>query len=191
MTVLPAAMGNFRGKYRVRVPGRSGIEPPRQAVLPDVEMFAEPNLLGFGGEPFELRVVDHVIERQEPPEIDGRIGDPAVPNVGNPQFPIDALVGDPTGPRAVLGGDDWNLLVHGKFQVHEALNKAPGPAVMHVEIIGVLNAGEHTAMETDHRNPLGVFPAPPERFKVFFTLSQMSNHGVSVMRALSVSRYVT
>ena len=114
-----------------------------------------------------------------------------MPNVGNPQLPVDALVGDPTGPRAVPGADDWNLLVHGKFEAHEVLNEARRAEVVRVEIIHVLSAGEHTAMETDHRNPLGVFPAPPERFKVFFTLSQMSNHGVSVMRALSVSRYVT
>ena len=44
--------------------GRPGIEPPRQAVLPDVQVFAEPNLLGFGGEPFQRRMVDHVIECQ-------------------------------------------------------------------------------------------------------------------------------
>ena len=114
-----------------------------------------------------------------------------MPDVGHPQFLVDALVGDPTGPRAVLGADDWNLLVHRKFQVHEVLNEARRAEMVSVEIIGVLNAGEHTAMETDHRNPLGVVLTPTERFQVFFTLSQMSNHGVSVMRALSVSRYVT
>ena len=99
------------------------------------------NLLGFGGEPFQLRVVDHVIKRQEPPEIDGRVGDPAVPDVGNPQFPVDALVGDPTGSRSVLGADDWNLLVHGKFQVHEVLNEARRAEMVRVEIIGVLQRG--------------------------------------------------
>ena len=62
---------------------------------------------------------------------------------------------------------------------------------MSVEIIGVLRAGEHAAVEADHRNPLGVFLAPPERFECFFPATQMSNHGVSVIRALSVSRYVT
>ena len=134
-------MGNFKGEIPGEIPGRPGIEPPRQAVLPDVEMFAEPNLLGFGGEPFQLRVVDHVIERQEPPEIDGRVGDPAVPDVGHPQFLVDALVGDPTGPRAVLGADDWNLLVHGKSQVHEVLNEARRAEMVSVEIIGVLQRG--------------------------------------------------
>ena len=71
-------------------------------------------------------MVDDVIERQKPPEIDGRTGIAPVPDVGNPQLPVDALVGDPAGSRAVLGADDRNGLFHGKFQVHEALNEAMG-----------------------------------------------------------------
>ena len=69
---------------------------------------------------------DHVIERQEPPEIGPRIGKSPVADVGNAQLPVDALVGDPAGPRTVLAANDGNGLFHGKFEVHETLNEAPG-----------------------------------------------------------------
>ena len=158
-------------------PGRAAVNPMRQPIVRHAVMRTEPNLLILGREPFELWALDHVIERQEPPEIDGQAGVSSVPDVGNPQLPVDALVGDPADARAVPGADDGNGLVHGKAEVHEALNEARRSAVMHIEIIGVLRAGEHAAVEADHRNPLGVFLAPPELFECFFPATQMSNHG--------------
>ena len=120
---------------------------------------------------------DDVIERQEPAKIDGRIGEPPVADVGNAQFPVDALMGDPAGLRAIHAANNRNRLFHGKFEVHEALNETLCAAMMRMEISGVLGTGEHTAVETDHCNPLGVLRFPSEPFKVFFTLSQMWNHG--------------
>ena len=153
-------------------------------------MFAVPNFLVFSREPLQFGMIDNVIERQEPPKIARRIGKSPVPDVGNPQLPVDALVGDPAGLRAVLGADDRNGFFHGKFQIHETLNKARRLLWVSVEISHVLRAGEHTAMETDYCNPLSIFLFPSERFECFFPATQMSNHGVSVMRVLSVSRYV-
>ena len=85
--------------------------------------------------------------------------------------------------RAVLWTDDGNGFFHGQLQVHEALNEARGLLWVSVEKSGVLRAGEHAAVEADHRDPLGVFLAPSERFKVFFPATQMNDHGVSVVMA--------
>ena len=172
-------------------PGRATINPFRQLVLRDADSCAVENLFLFGREPFEFCVFDDVIQRQEPPEIGSRIGKSAVPDVGNPQLPIDALVGDPAGLRPIHAANDGNGLFHGQFEVHEGLNETLCPAMMGMEVSGVLGTGEDAAVETDHGNPLGVFRVPPERFECFSPLSQMRNHGVSVViRVLSVSRYV-
>ena len=143
-------------------------------------MRTELDLLVLGREPMEVGVFDDVIQRQEPTEIDGGIGESPVADVGNLQRPVDALVGDPADSRAVLGTDDGNGLFHGKSPGHEALNEARRAEGVRVEIGGVLSAGEHAAVEADHRDPLGVFLAPSERFKVFFPATLMSNHGVSI-----------
>ena len=74
-----------------------------------------------------MRVVDDVIERQEAPEIDARVGKFPVADVGNPQLPVDALVGDPAGPGAFLTTEDGNGLFEGKFQGYETLNEALRP----------------------------------------------------------------
>ena len=170
-------------------PGRSTINPFGQLVLRDADSCAVKNLFLFGREPFQLCVFNDVIERQEPPEIGPRIGKSAVPDVGNPQLPVDALVGDPAGFGSIHATNDGNGLFHGKLEVHEVLNETLCPAMMRMEISGVLGTGEHTAVETDHCHPLGIFRVPPERFECFFPLSQVSNHGVSfVIRVLSVSR---
>ena len=112
---------------------------------------------------------DDVIQRQEPPEIGPRIGKSPVADVGNAQLPVDALVGDPAGTGAVLAANDGNGFFHGKFQVQEALNEAPGLFGVRVAIGHVLGACEHTAVETDQGHPLGVLRVPPERLQVFFT----------------------
>ena len=96
----------------------------------------------------------------EPPETDGGIGESPVPDVGKLQRPVDALVGNPADSGAVLRPDDGNGLFQGKSPGHEALNEACGLLWMSVEKIGVLRAGEHPAVEADHRDPLGVFLVP-------------------------------
>ena len=147
-----------------------------------------PNFFLFGREPFEVGVFDDVIERQEPPEIGSRIGKFPVPDVGNPQLPVDSLVGDPAGSRAVLAANDRNGLFHCKFEVHETLNEAMRPAGMRIEISHVLRAGEYAAVETDHRNPLGVFLFPSERFEVFFPATQMRNHEYGFLSLYEISK---
>ena len=160
-------------------PGGSTINPFGQLVLRDTDSCAVKNLFLFGREPFQLRVFNDVIQGQEPPEIGPRIGKSAVPDVGHPQLPINALVGDPAGLRPIHAANDGNGLFHGKFQVHEGLNETLCPAMMGMEISGVLGTGEDAAVETDHGHPLGIFRVPPEPFECFFPLSQMRNHGVS------------
>ena len=77
-------------------------------------MRTELDLLVLGREPMEVGVFDDVIQRQEPPDIAWGIGASAVPDVGNLQRPVDALVGDPAGPCAVLGTDDGNGFFRGR-----------------------------------------------------------------------------
>ena len=84
--VGPPAKGNFKWKYRATHPAAPPLNPVRQPTVRHAVMRTEPNLLILGREPFEVRVVDHVIERQEPPEIDGQAGVSSVPDVGNPQL---------------------------------------------------------------------------------------------------------
>ena len=120
-------------------------------------MRTELDLFVLGREPMEVGVFDDVIQRQEPTDIEGRIGEAPVADVGNLQRPVDALVGDPADSRAVLETDDGNGLFHGKSPGDEALNEARRAEGVRVEISGVLSAGEHAAVEADHRDPLGVF----------------------------------
>ena len=144
-------------------------------------MGEELDLLTLGREPFELGVVDDVIQRQEAAEIGVGIGGAAVPDDGNLQRLVDGLVGNPACERLAVGwADAGNGFFHGMVQVPETLNEACAAGVMGVKKGGVLGAGEHAAVEADHRDPLGILRGPSEGFKVFFPASQMNDHGVSL-----------
>ena len=112
---------------------------------------------------------------------------PAIPDVGNSQRLVDGLVGDPAGARgAVRRADTGYGFFHGKFQVHEALNEARDTRMVGVKKSGVLAAGEHAAVEADHRNPLGIVRAPTEGFQVFFPAAEVTDQWV----VLGVGRHL-
>ena len=138
-----AGDGECQMKIVDDVAGRPAVNPLGQAVERDAVMGAELDLLVLGRKPMEVGVVDDVIQRQEPPEIAGGIGESPVADVGNLQRLVDALVGDPADSGAVRGTDDGNGLFHGQLQVHKALHKAmsPGRVGVGVKKSGVLAAG--------------------------------------------------
>ena len=75
------------------------VEPGRQHAPGDPRGGQRVHLLGLGRKPRRARTFEQVVERQQPPQHDLRRGGRAVPDVLDPEHPVQAPPGDPADPE--------------------------------------------------------------------------------------------
>ena len=109
----------FQGKVARLALCAVAVFPVRQHGPVDAERHQPLHLVGLGGEPSEARLLDEVVERQQPPHehLGGRILAATVAYVGNAKRPIEGLAGEEDGARAA--GKDGPLVLDGELLVDE------------------------------------------------------------------------
>ena len=118
-----------------------------------------------------MRMFEQVVERQQPPQHDLRRGGPAMPDVLDPEHPIDPPRRDPAEPepRAVPRLLDRVLTAPSDEAVRE---RRIGPA----DEGEVLRAEEHAAVQADERQPLRLAAGPAVRHQRSRPIVEMSDH---------------
>ena len=81
--------------------GAAGVDAFRKQLGVYAELLEAGNLLLLGGQPGQVRMVQHEVERQQPSPGNLNRGLPAVTDVGNSQFAVDGLAEDPANPPVV------------------------------------------------------------------------------------------
>ena len=134
-------------------------------------------------------MIEHEIERQQPPPGDFQRGRPAVTDGGDLQLPVDLLAEDPADPAAVGDGLRRYRLV-GNACPEQRLDKAVGAGLGVSEESLDLVPGEQARVQADQSDPLGLLPGEAKRPQQFFPSLQMGNqgslglgHGVSMPEA--------
>ena len=87
--------------------GGSPVDPDRQESALDAERLERGDLLVLGREPRQIRVLDHVVEREAAAHQHLGRGGPAVANVLGAERAVDPPCADPADPPALnrlLGG---------------------------------------------------------------------------------------
>ena len=111
------------------------------------------HLFRFGRQPCQLRVLQDVVEREKPPHYNSQAGFPPIPDILDPQCPVDGLAQYPA---------------------------RPGPPGKHKVFVLDRRPREDATMQTHERDPLR-FPArPAERFQCFLPATQVLDHGSPV-----------
>ena len=117
-------------------------------------------------------MVQHEVERQEPPpgDFNGRL--PAVTDVGNSQLAVDGLAEDAANMAAVSqgGGCHWSA---GKTEIEKRVNKALRcGAAGSQENLGLV-AGEQARVQADQRDPFGLLEGEAKGLQQFFSSFQV------------------
>ena len=81
--------GQFQGKVAGLFPHGSLIDAVGNPLAVDAQHNQNIRLLRLGRKPGQLRVFQHIVEREQPPEHDGILRFPAVTDVLNSQRPVD------------------------------------------------------------------------------------------------------
>ena len=118
------------------------------------------DLLVLGGEPGQVRALDHNVETQEAPG-ENLIGpEAAVTNVLDPQGPV-----EPSRRNVAEAGPGMEVRV-GVLPSDpgrdEAAHETMRDVGRDVEAVGVLSPREDAAVEADEGEPLCLAPRPPE-----------------------------
>ena len=83
--------------------GAPVVDSFRQQLGVDPELGEAGDLLLLGGQPGQVRMVQHEVERQEPPAHNFNGSLPAVADIVKAQFPVDGLAEDPVDSAGVYG----------------------------------------------------------------------------------------
>ena len=136
------------GKVPILRADRALVESARQHVLGDSRPGQRVHLLALGREPRGVRMFEHVVERQQPPQHDLGRGGPAMPDVFGPEHPIDSPRRDAAEPEP--GAVPRLFDGVSAAPPHEAVGERRiGPA----DEGEVLGAEEHAAVQADQRQP--------------------------------------
>ena len=121
-------------------------------------------------------MVQHEVERQEPPahDFNGRL--PAVADVGKTQFAVDGLAEDPVDSPRVHG-----LGIGYRPAGYASVEKCPNKTLcctsgQSQESTGLV-AGEESGVQADQSDPLRLEAGETKRPQQFFSSLQVSNHG--------------
>ena len=106
--------GQFQGKVAGLFPHGSLIDAVGNPAAVDAQQLKETDFFLLGRKPGKLRVFQNVVEREQPPEHDGIIHIPAVPDVLNSQLAVNLFVENPTRPRSA--GKDGPVVLHRLYQ---------------------------------------------------------------------------
>ncbi len=128
--------------------GGSPVDPDRQESALDAERLERADLLVLGRQPRQIRVLDHMVEREEAAHQHFLGGGPAVANVLGAERAVGPPGEDPADPPAPK-----HLLLRQPLVRHGADEPERLPAV-EAEMGRELGAGEHAAVEADERDPL-------------------------------------
>lgn len=136
----------------------------------DAEMLEATHLLGLGGQPGHLRVLQHVVQREQATDQDLRRGDPPVADVLSAQRPVETPAEDPAHLSAFDG------VLGDRPLPDQGTDEAQRPPAVDLKVKAKLRSGEHVRVQAHQGDPLG-FPArPAERLQGFLPDSQMSDH---------------
>ena len=126
------------------------VETVRQRVLRDPRGFQRADLLRLGREPRASPMFEDVVERQQPPQRHLRCRGPAMPDVLDPERPIQGPRRDPAQPEP---GPIPRLLDRRlAAPPHETVGQR---RIRPADEDEILRAEEHAPVEADQRQPLG------------------------------------
>ena len=118
-----------------------------------------PTFSGSVGSQGKSRVLEHVVEREEAAEQHFLRSVPSVTDVLGGERAVDPASEDPAHLPAL------ELLLGGDPPLEQGPDEPKGLPAIDPEPGGELGAGEHAAVETRQRDPLGLAPRPPERLE--------------------------
>ena len=119
----------------------------------DPELPAVADFLLPGGKPGQLGMLEHIVERQQPPQEHVLAGRPAVAHVGDADRLVEPAAADPDQPGFAADGRDGLFDGHpgGEKTAYEA-HRRHGAGVPPG---GILGANEEAAVQADQGDPLG------------------------------------
>ena len=162
--------GQLEGEVPPRIAAGAPVHAHGQEFAIQPKRLERTDLLGLGREPRQVRVLDHVVEREQAPHQHLGRGDPAVADVLGPERPVDCAPADPADFPAVEG-------VFGRQPpLGDVLHEAERLEAIDPEPVGDLISGEHAAVEADERDPLGLLSPPAERLERLLAALQMHDH---------------
>ena len=120
-------------------------------------------------------MVQHEVERQEPPAHDFNGSLPAVADVGKAQLAVDGLTEDAVdSPRVYDLGIGYRPA--GYASVEKCLNKTLCCTSGKSQASSGLVAGEKSGVQADQSDPLSLEAGEAKRPQQFFSSLQVSNH---------------
>ena len=130
----------------------------------NVQVIEDGDFFRFGGEPTLPRVLQDVVEGQQPPHQYGSGGGASMGRVPDAQGAVDGLAGDSAGPDG--GRQTGQILFDRLAAVPQAADEPARPMGPRVQVAAELGVGEQAAMPADQGDPLGLGARPTEEFSV-------------------------
>jgi len=166
--------GQLDGEVAAGVAGGTPVDSNGEEGALDSERLERGDLLVLGRQPRQVRVLDHVVEREQAAHQHLGRSVPPMPDVFGSERPVDAAREDPAHPPDAP--DARHGLLGGEALGDQGVHDAPHLFGMRVQKPHRLRAGEHAAVKAHQGDPPGMAARPAELLHRPFPSLQMGDH---------------